>query len=278
MPATVQGGGTPASLAPVLVELNGVLQALEGALGQATVAGGPVSQVPLGVAAGNAKASAEAAATGAAGATNDRSCGCARAHEPASPAAAIAAPAATDASTAGASTAATAQTRSATPAAAAPAGDDVRSRIVAAAQGEVGVVESGGEDRGERIVEYRRAVTGDGEQAEAPEPWCADFVSWAYRQAGVPINDGRGEDYVPFLKEWAQRGSRYHSGGSYQPRPGDIAIFDWDGGRDDHVGIVEKVEGGMVHTIDGNFGDKVQRNSYPLGDARLTGYVSATAA
>ena len=52
---------------------------------------------------------------------------------------------------------------------------------------------------------------------------------------------------------------------NYEPRPGDLIFFDWDdpggfsGPQDglcDHVGIVEKVENGVVYTVEGNSGDK----------------------
>ena len=63
---------------------------------------------------------------------------------------------------------------------------------------------------------------------------------------------------------------------SYEPRPGDIIFFDWDdGGQDgesDHVGIVEKVENGRVYTVEGNSGDSVRQNSYPIGYYEIYGY------
>ena len=54
---------------------------------------------------------------------------------------------------------------------------------------------------------------------------------------------------------------------------GDIIFFDWEGdGGADHVGIVESVESGRVHTIEGNSGNAVKRRSYSLGDGRIYGY------
>lgn len=57
---------------------------------------------------------------------------------------------------------------------------------------------------------------------------------------------------------------------------GDIIFFDWDdGGQDgssDHVGIVEKVENGRVYTVEGNSGDSVRQNSYPVGYYEIYGY------
>ena len=55
--------------------------------------------------------------------------------------------------------------------------------------------------------------------------------------------------------------------------PGDIIFFDWGGdGVPDHVGIVEKTEGGTAYTVEGNSGDACRENSYPVGDAWIYGY------
>ena len=40
----------------------------------------------------------------------------------------------------------------------------------------------------------------------------------------------------------------------------------------DHVGIVERVENGRVYTIEGNSGDQVRQNSYPVGYREIKGY------
>ena len=39
-----------------------------------------------------------------------------------------------------------------------------------------------------------------------------------------------------------------------------------------HTGIVEKVEGGTVYTIEGNSGDKVCENQYSIGNKEILGY------
>lgn len=68
---------------------------------------------------------------------------------------------------------------------------------------------------------------------------------------------------------------------SAEPLPGMIIFFDWDNpggssgpqdGLADHVGIVEKVENGVVYTVEGNSGDSVRINSYPLGYYEILGY------
>ena len=61
------------------------------------------------------------------------------------------------------------------------------------------------------------------------------------------------------------------------PSPGDIIMFDWiiDGiqdGLEDHIGVVEYVEDGWVHTIEGNSGDAVKRQRYRMGSQEIYGY------
>ena len=68
--------------------------------------------------------------------------------------------------------------------------------------------------------------------------------------------------------------------GSFEPSAGHIIFFDWEGdGVTDHVGIVERVENGMVYTVEGNTsdathsnGDVVAQHSYPIGSSVIYGY------
>lgn len=92
-------------------------------------------------------------------------------------------------------------------------------------------------------------------------PWCNIFVSYCFQVgAGYTICDGvsgpgvvagKGCAYVPTTEHWL-----YTSGmwvGRTDPQPGDIAIFNWDGGQPDHIGIVQQVHGnGIFMTIEGN--------------------------
>lgn len=107
--------------------------------------------------------------------------------------------------------------------------------------------------------------------------WCACFVSWCADQCGyidkciIPKFAGCG-DGVGWFKargQWLD--------GSATPGSGMIIFFDWvengvQDGNSDHVGIVEKVEGGRVYTIEGNSGDACERNSYPVGNYQILGY------
>ena len=109
--------------------------------------------------------------------------------------------------------------------------------------------------------------------------WCACFVNWCAEQCGY-IQNG----IIPKFAACTSQGMPWFKDrglwqpGSYTPNPGDIIFFNWveaDGSRDglaDHVGIVERVADGRVYTIEGNSGDEVKQNSYPLGYTDILGY------
>ena len=100
-----------------------------------------------------------------------------------------------------------------------------------------------------RTTGLRSPPTGGPSQgAQAGEPWCAYFASWAAQQAGTPIGDaGQGLGSVAEITDWAQRTGRYLPAGS-TPQPGDLILFGTD-----HVGIVESVNpDGSLTTVEGN--------------------------
>ena len=78
------------------------------------------------------------------------------------------------------------------------------------------------------------------------QPWCAMFVSWCARQAGIPTS---------VLKNSACAGASsryfnisYYDGKNYRPKAGDLFFTkSWS-----HVGLVERVEGNYFYTIEGN--------------------------
>lgn len=110
--------------------------------------------------------------------------------------------------------------------------------------------------------------------------WCACFVSWCANECGyldagvIPKTAGciSGSDWFKDRGLWQDN--------SYEPRPGDIIYFDWDNkgssgpqdGLADHVGIVEKVENGIVYTVEGNSGDSCRENRYAIGHYEIYGY------
>ena len=110
--------------------------------------------------------------------------------------------------------------------------------------------------------------------------WCACFVSWCANECGyldagvIPRTAGciSGSNWFKDRGLWQDN--------SYEPRPGDIIYFDWNNkggsgpqdGLADHVGIVEKVENGIVYTVEGNSGDSCRERQYSIGHYEIYGY------
>lgn len=113
------------------------------------------------------------------------------------------------------------------------------------------------------------------------EYWCADFVSWVYKQAGTPFNGGSSGGWriasVDGVKSWfKQNGTWVDNGPGVKPNPGDVYTMGIS-----HTGIVEKVEGDTIYTISGNTatdntgnGNGVGRGSYKIGSSDIEGFGS----
>ena len=103
--------------------------------------------------------------------------------------------------------------------------------------------------------------------------WCAIFVSWCADQCGY-LDAGvlpKMEGVRPYVDWFIERGQ--WQGRGYEPMPGDIIFFDWESdGLADHVGIVEKVENGLIYTVEGNSGDRCVENRYYLCSAPVHGF------
>jgi hypothetical protein len=137
--------------------------------------------------------------------------------------------------------------------------------ILNAVRNEVGVAEQPpGSNDSPRIAQYRQATAGSG-----VGPWCAYFVSWAARQAGVPLGDsGQGFGRVDDVYAWAQRTGKAIPAGTGTPQPGDLIVWD------EHIGIVESVGAdGSINTIEGNSSDRVSRRTYGSDGGGAIGYV-----
>lgn len=68
-----------------------------------------------------------------------------------------------------------------------------------------------------------------------------------------------------------EKQGRYHA---KDPKPGDQIFFSTAHSKSNvsHTGLVEKVDGSKVYTIEGNTSDKVARRSYYLNDSYIVGY------
>ena len=116
--------------------------------------------------------------------------------------------------------------------------------------------------------------------------WCDMFVDWCFihtfgletamRMTNQPMGGlGAGCTYSA---QYYQRVGRFFAS---DPHPGDQIFFKADDGGMGHTGIVEKVEGSRVYTIEGNTsgasgvvanGGGVKEKSYALNYAKIGGY------
>jgi hypothetical protein len=105
--------------------------------------------------------------------------------------------------------------------------------------------------------------------------WCAIFVSWCANECGY-LDAGIIPRFAACERQgivWFTERGLYQTDDGYIPKPGDIIFFDWEqDGHSDHVGIVEYVEGEVVHTVEGNTTNSVARRSYRLDDPDVIGF------
>lgn len=108
--------------------------------------------------------------------------------------------------------------------------------------------------------------------------WCATFVSAVSVKLGytdiIPTECGCERMIELFKKigSWVENENR-------TPKPGDIIFYDWDDngsgdnkGWSDHVGIVEKVSGGKITVIEGNYSNAVKRRTIAVNAKYIRGY------
>ena len=115
---------------------------------------------------------------------------------------------------------------------------------------------------------------------ESRVEWCACFVSWCANECGY-IDSGVVPKFAGCVNgvQWFKDRGQWLDG-SAEPATGMIIFFDWNNkgssgpqdGQSDHVGIVEKVENGIVYTVEGNSGDTCRQNQYPVGHYEILGY------
>lgn len=104
--------------------------------------------------------------------------------------------------------------------------------------------------------------------------WCACFVSWVANEAGL-IDQGLVPKFANCVAgiQWFKQHNKWENK-SIIPASGNIIFFDFNQDRiSDHVGIVEYVEGDVIHTIEGNsIGDECRQRTYQVDSIYIVGY------
>lgn len=127
------------------------------------------------------------------------------------------------------------------------------------------------------FVEYTRVYgkvdNHEGNGVSYGYEWCAAFVSWCLRQAGVPRDVAVTEISCGRMTRWyeSEEGASFFLKDKYSPLPGDIIMFA-DDDSPSHVGLVLGKKDGKVYTIEGNNGGKVAIHSYKETSDYIYGY------
>lgn len=163
-----------------------------------------------------------------------------------------------------------------------------REKLVTVAVSQLGVKEPNGDDT--YIKWYNKK---SGTKFGMGVAWCCIFVSWVfdYCKLGKYCKPNAS---CTQLFSWYKANGRAYKRGEYVPQSGDVVFYDWNPGANDgpdHVGIVEKVLGNMICTVEGNYNDSVKRRwvdyrssivygfaspDFPTGDVNGDGKVNAT--
>ena len=154
-----------------------------------------------------------------------------------------------------------------------------RDRVLRAAASLVGV--RGGTAAHQQLVNDYNSVKPlpVGYAVKATDDWCDIFVTTVFQREGLSGLIGREcgvERHIQIFK----RLGIWNEDGTTTPKAGDIITFNWDqnsqqnNGFADHIGIVESVSNGIIHTIEGNSNNQVRRNTYRIGHGNIRGFAS----
>ncbi|MGT2640908.1 GBS Bsp-like repeat-containing protein, partial [Streptococcus sinensis] len=155
-----------------------------------------------------------------------------------------------------------------------------RDRVVQSAAALVGV-QGGSEQHRLLVADYNRIrPLPVGYAVKETDDWCDIFVTVVFQRQGLSELIGREcgvERHIQIFK----RLGIWNEDGNSTPKAGDIITFNWDqnsqqnDGWADHIGIVEKVENGIIYTIEGNStNNQVQRKTYRIGHGNIRGFAS----
>lgn len=161
------------------------------------------------------------------------------------------------------------------------------SKVVAQAQAWLGRNEGGAGHKEIVDIYNSHKPLARGYKVKYTDAWCATFVSAVAIKLGytdiIPTECGCGKmiDLFKGLGAWVEDENR-------TPNPGDIIFYDWQDkgtgdnkGSADHVGIVEKVSGGKITVIEGNYDgtdtdkiDGVERRELSVNGKYIRGYAT----
>jgi hypothetical protein len=132
-------------------------------------------------------------------------------------------------------------------------------KALAVARSQIGIKESpSGSNSGPQVTEYQKTT------GAYRLPWCASFAKWCYIKAGCAsaLRSHMTADVTTWLS--------YLHVNATDVRPGDLVIYNWNGGDVDHIGLFEKwisghntfsdIEGNTSETSQNNGGEVMRRS------------------
>ena len=156
--------------------------------------------------------------------------------------------------------------------------NELRNKVVSIAQSYIGYKESNGSHKAIIDLYNSHKPLARGYKVQYTDAWCATFVSAVSIAAGItdilPTECGCSAmiDLFKKLGSWQENDA-------YVPSPGDCIFYDWQDtgvgdntGNPDHVGIVEKVSGGVITVIEGNYSDQVKRRTIAVNGWYIRGF------
>lgn len=154
----------------------------------------------------------------------------------------------------------------------------LREKVVRQAVSWLGCRESDGSHK--KIIDLYNSHTplARGYRLQYTDPWCAGMVSAVAIACGLT-------GIMPTEVSCSRLIALYKNLGRWQeqenmvPSPGDLIIYDWEDtgsgdntGDPDHIGIVEKVSGGTITVIEGNYDNAVKRRDLAVNGRYIRGY------
>ena len=147
---------------------------------------------------------------------------------------------------------------------------EAKARLVAWANNQVGTRE--GDNNWTRYAVGMEKLYGWNVQNQ---PWCDIFVDAGFVECfGLEKASAMTYQFPGCAGAACRYSAQYYKnhGAWYDtPQPGDQIFLYIDGGIN-HTGIVTDVEGGRVHTVEGNSSDSVARRTYAIDSPQIAGY------
>lgn len=150
--------------------------------------------------------------------------------------------------------------------------------ILNAARGYIGCNEYDGSHKKIIDIYNSHKPLARGYAVQYGDQWCDTFVSAMFvKLNAVDLIGGTECGVEEHVKIFKNKGI-WIEDGTITPKPGDIIVFNWgdntqpNDGYSDHIGFVEKVSGGKITTIEGNYKDSVARRTLAVGHGNIRGY------